>query len=99
MKKSKAIQLILVAGIAASCSHKNDYENATRLNIRGDTTSLYTQTRYYPGYVGYYHFIPFGFYSFGRGYIHGGYDSPHFSSKAGSIARGGFGRSGFRVGG
>ena len=96
MKKSKVIKLVLVAGIAASCSsHNNDYETSSRLHIRGDSTSSYTNAHSYMGY-GYYHFIPYGFYS-GRNYYHGGYESSAFSSRA--ISRSGFGRSGIRVGG
>jgi len=97
MKKSKAIKLVLVAGIVASCSSHNDYETSSRLHIRGDSTSSYTRTNTYMGH-GYYHFIPFGFYAYGR-YSHGGYESSGFSSRAtSSSSRGGFGRSGFRVG-
>lgn len=100
MKKSKIINLVLVAGISASCSHNNDYETQSRLHIRGDSASHYTSTPYY-GNGGYYHFIPYGMYYLGRGYSHGGYESSSFSSRASSssVSRGGFGSSGIRVGG
>jgi hypothetical protein len=96
MKKSKVIKLVLVAGMAVSCSSRNDYETSSRLHIRGDSTSHYTNTHSYMGH-GYYHFIPYGFYSAGQGYRHGGYESSGFSSKA--TVRSGFGHSGMRVGG
>ena len=101
MKKSKIIKLVLVAGLAVSCSHKDDYDTQSRLHIRGDSTSRYTQTPYYGYGGGYYHFIPFGMYSYGRGYTHGGYESNSFSSRAASpsVSRGGFGSSGIHVGG
>lgn len=99
MKKSKAIKLAIVAGLLSACGH--DKEPQSRLHIRGDSTSEYTRTPYYHG-MGFYHFIPFGFYAAGRGYQRGGYESTHFSSKATSssshISRGGFG-GGTRVGG
>lgn len=100
MKKSKLINLVLVAGMAASCTPKNDYETQSRLHIRGDSTSRYTDAHSY-GYGGYYHFIPYGMYSYGRGYSHGGYESSAFSSRAASsgVSRGGFGSSGIHVGG
>lgn len=100
MKKSKVVNLVLVAGLVASCSSRDDYvAGSNRLYIRSDTTSQYTQTHYYGG--GYYHFIPFGYYHPWGGYSHGGYESSAFSSKAGNhaISRGGFGSSGVRVGG
>ena len=98
MKKSKAIQLAIVAGLLSACHHNKEPES--RLHIRGDSTSEYTHTPYYHG-MGYYHFIPYGYYSPYRGYQRGGYESQHFSSKATSsshISRGGFG-GGTRVGG
>ena len=98
MRKSKVIRLVLVASVMASCSSHDDYTYESRLHIRGDSTSLYTHSQGYYGGGGFYHFIPFGFYSFGRGYYHGGYESPAFSSRA-SVSRGGFGSSGIRVGG
>lgn len=96
MKKSKVIKLVLVAGMVTACSSHNDYETSSRLHIRGDSTSSYTHTSSYMGH-GYYHFIPFGYYSSGRGYSHGGYESSGFSGRA--ISRSGFGHSGFHVGG
>lgn len=104
MKKSKAVNLVLVAGLVASCSSgKNDYEASNgnnRLYVRSDSTSQYSRTPYHSG-GGYYHFIPFGYYQGWGGYRHGGYESSAFSSKAGNhaISRGGFGTSGMRVGG
>lgn len=102
MKKSKMVNLVLVAGLVASCtSSKDEYEASNgnnRLYVRSDTTSQYSHTSHY--YGGYYHFVPFGFYRPWGGYSHGGYESSAFSSKAGNhaISRGGFGHSGFRVG-
>lgn len=102
MKKSKVVNLVLVAGLVASCSSKDDYEASngsnSRLYVRSDTTSQYSHTSHH--YGGYYHFIPFGYYQPWGGYRHGGYESSAFSSKAANhpISRGGFGHSGFKVG-
>jgi hypothetical protein len=101
MKKSKMVNLVLVASVKASCSSKDDYvAGNSRMYVRSDSTSQYSQTPYHGG-GGYYHFIPFGFYQPLGGYRHGGYQSSAFSSKAGNhaISRGGFGGSGVRVGG
>jgi hypothetical protein len=100
MKKSKVVNLVLVAGLMASCSSKkDDYEAGNRLYVRGDSTSQYSHTPYYGG-GGYYHFMPYGFYHPYGGFRHGGYESSAFSSKAssGAVSRGGFGTSGVRVG-
>ena len=101
MKKSKMVNLVLVASVLASCSSKDDYvAGNSRMYVRSDSTSQYSQTPYHGG-GGYYHFIPFGFYQPWGGYRHGGYQSSAFASKAGNhaISRGGFGGSGIRVGG
>jgi len=100
MKKSKMVNLVLVASVVASCSSNDDYVagNSNRLYVRSDSTSQYSNAPYHGG--GYYHFIPFGIYSAFGGYRHGGYESSAFSAKAGNhaISRGGFGSSGVRVG-
>jgi hypothetical protein len=101
MKKSKAVKLVLVAGLLASCSN-NKKEAESRLYVRGDSVSSYTQTPHtYGGGMGYYHFMPYGYYRPNYGYYHGGYESSAFSSRATSshVSRGGFGTSGARVGG
>ncbi len=101
MKKSKIVNLVLVAGLATSCNHKKE-ENKERLFMRSDSTSQYSQTRHmYHG--SYFYLRPYGVYSGGR-YSHQGYESSGFSRKAGGshssshISRGGFGSRGFHVG-
>lgn len=102
MKKSKAINLVLVAGLVGACSTQkpNEGNSTSRLWVRGDSTSQYSHAPHTGG-GGYFHFIPFGFYHPHLGYTRGGYESSGFSSKATSshgISRGGFGHSGARVG-
>ncbi|WP_243348230.1 hypothetical protein [Parabacteroides sp. FAFU027] len=97
MKKSSIIELVLVAGITSSCNHQKA-EPAKRLFVRGDSTSQYTASQ--RGHTGHYvHFYPYGYFG-GSGYSHAGYESGSISGKAtsGSVSRGGFGYSGFRVG-
>ena len=101
MKKSKIVNLVLVAGLVASCSSRDDYEaGSSRLYVRGDSTSSYSQTPHHGG-GGYFYFMPYGYYHSYGGFRHGGYESSAFSSKAASpsVSRGGFGGSGIRVGG
>jgi len=101
MKKSKVVNLVLVAGLLASCSSKDEYEAGnSRLYVRGDSTSHYSQTPNHGG-GGYFHFIPFGYYLASGGFRHGGYESSAFSGRASGhgVSRGGFGSSGVRVGG
>lgn len=100
MKKSKVVNLVLVAGLLASCNTTHKEEQAdSRLYVRGDSASQYSRSQH-TGTGSYFHFLPFGIYSAMGGYRHTGYTSPGFSSKATSphIARGGFGTSGVRVG-
>jgi len=101
MKKSKVVNLVLVAGLLRSCSSEKPKEasSTSRLWVRGDSTSQYSHAPYVGG--GYFHFIPYGFYHPYYGYRRGGYESSGFSSKATShgVSRGGFGASGVRVGG
>lgn len=102
MRKSKVVNLVLVAGLLGSCSSEkpNESNSSSRLWVRGDTASQYSRSPHVGG--GYFHFIPYGYYHPHYGYTRGGYESSGFSSRAGSshgISRGGFGGSGVRVGG
>ncbi len=98
MKKSKFVNLVLVAGLVVSCSQHKDQDKNSRLFVRGDSASSYSQTpRTHGG--GFFYCSPYGMYSPYRGYSHGGYESSGFASKAsGHISRGGFGSSGIHVG-
>lgn len=98
MKKSKFVNLVLVAGLVASCSQHGNQDRNSRLYVRGDSTSGYSQTPRTHG-SHFFYCSPYGMYSPYGGFRHGGYASSGFSSKASNhISRGGFGSSGIHVG-
>ncbi|NVO10344.1 MAG: hypothetical protein HXX16_10315 [Bacteroidales bacterium] len=103
MKKSKFIQLVLVAATISSCNSVNSGRER-KIYMRSDTTAKYTQTRSYLNHGGFYAFRPFGVIT-PNGYRRTGYYSSgiHESSSFGtsssrsSVSRAGFGRSAFHV--
>jgi len=99
MKKSKVVNLVLVAGLLTACSGHKEQKPNSRLFVRGDSASQYTRSPH-TGMGHFFYFGPFGNYHPYYGYRHSGYESSGFSSKAGSahISRGGFGSSGVHVG-
>ncbi|RYY99872.1 MAG: hypothetical protein EOO11_03580 [Chitinophagaceae bacterium] len=110
MKKSKAIELVLITAALASCREpKKEWEsaNGTRTYLRSDSTAPYTRAHYGGGgsaLLWYYAFRPYGGF-FGNSYRRAGYYSGalHESSNIGNngmksgIVRGGFGRGGYSV--
>lgn len=113
LKKSKTIQLILITAALAGCSEKKkepEWGSGSKTYVRGDSTAPYTRTHYGSGLataaLWYYAFRPYGNYSNGN-YSRAGYYSGAISHNAnvgsnsfkGSVTRGGFGRSGYSVGG
>jgi hypothetical protein len=108
MKKSAIIKLVLVATVAAACGQKkeDEWEGSTKKKVymRSDTTASYSRSHYRHGFMPFYVFRPFG--SMGsNGFQRTGYYSGaiHRNSNVGrnssktSIARSGFGRSGFHA--
>lgn len=104
MKKSKIIQLVLVATAISACNnHKAQRDQ--KVYMRSDTTAGYTQTHGNGShYGGFYVFRPYGIFT-NYGYYRSGYYSGgihessnigHNSFKGASI-RGGFGSSTFHV--
>ena len=103
MKKSNLVQVVLLAAVLASCNNqKNTAEK--KVHIRTDSTANYSHSS--GGiYSRYYVFRPYGTYD-QQGYHKAGYYSSAISENSnighnqnkGGIVRGGFGRSGFRVG-
>jgi hypothetical protein len=105
MKKSKAIQLVLITATLASCHKKStnewDTANGGKTYVRGDSTAPYTRTHHYGPGLWFYAFRPYYGYRngiFGRSgfYSSGISDRGNFGSNTGKsgIYRGGFGRSG-----
>lgn len=113
MKKSKYVELVLITAALASCNQskpKSDWEETTKTHVRSDTTAPYTRI-HHGGGIGtallwYYAFRPYGIYRDDR-YQHAGHFSGGISPASNigrngfksAIVRGGFGRSGFSVGG
>ena len=109
MKKSKAIQLVLITAALAGCAteKKKDWgDNGPKTYVRGDSTAPYARSHYGMGGLGtaalwYLAFRPM--YGGGRnatGYYSGGI--PHAANVGSnrlktSIPRGGFGRTGYRT--
>jgi len=103
MKKTKIIKLILVSGIAVSCSTHETPETKlyNRLYVRTDTEGVYTHGEPY------YDLYPYGqvqdnYYGGGGAmYNHYGYGSAMISDRSSAeishISRGGFGSSAFHV--
>lgn len=112
MKKSKAIELVLITAALAGCNDpkKPDWDDNNKVHLRSDTTAPYTRAHSnYGSGIGtallwYYAFRPMGNYSDGRyqsaGYYSGGIATGSNigrNSFKGDVARGGFGRSGYSV--
>ena len=114
MKKSKAIQLVLITAALASCNRaqkESEWSSGTKTHVRSDSTAYYTRAHHGSG-VGtmllwYYAFRPYGNYnSNDRSYSRAGYYSGAISeggnigsnSYKGNVSRGGFGRGGYSVG-
>lgn len=102
MKKSTSVKLVIVGtalSACASCSPSEQEIKDGRLHVRTDTTSRYSHGHLYGGF---YRFYPYGFYSFGGNYTHGGMSSRDINKGSSSyhngVKRGGFGRSGRVVG-
>ena len=111
MKKSKAIQLILITATLASCNQQKkeaEWGSGNKTYVRGDSTAPYARTHHGNGLVGaalwFYAFRPYGNYNNGS-YTRAGYYSGAIPARAnigsnsfkGSVSRGGFGRSGYSV--
>ena len=111
MKKSKAIQLILITATLASCNQQKkepEWGSGNKTYVRGDSTAPYARTHHGNGLVGaalwFYAFRPYGNYNNGS-YTRAGYYSGAIPGRAnigsnsfkGSVSRGGFGRSGYSV--
>lgn len=104
MKKSKVIQLVLVASVLSSCNN-GDSKPEKRVFMRSDTTANYSRA-HGMGLLGIYYFAfrPYGVYG-NEGYTRAGYYSSaiHENANVGrntfksSTVRGGFGRSTFHV--
>lgn len=113
MKKTKAIQLILITAALASCAEKKkepEWGSGNKTYVRGDSTAPYTRThRGGNAMLGvalwYYAFRPYNRMNNGV-YSRGGYYSnaiPHNANVGtngmkGNVTRGGFGRTGVRAG-
>lgn len=110
MKKSKAIQLILITASLASCHQQKEPEwgSGNKTYVRGDSTAPYARAQHGNGlgtaFLWYYAFRPYGNYNNGT-YTRAGYYSNAIPGRAnvgsngfkGSVSRGGFGRSGYSV--
>ncbi len=111
MKKSKAIQLILITAALASCNQKKkepEWGDGAKTYVRGDSTAPYTRTHHGSGLataaLWYYAFRPYGNYRNGN-YERAGYYSGAIPSRSnigsngfkGRVSRGGFGRGGYSV--
>ena len=111
MKKSKAIQLILITAALASCNQQKkepEWGSGNKTYVRGDSTAPYARTHHGNGLAGaalwFYAFRPYGNYNNGS-YTRAGYYSGAIPGRAnvgtngfkGSVSRGGFGRSGYSV--
>jgi hypothetical protein len=112
MKKSKAIELVLITAALAACNDpkKPEWDDNNKVHLRSDTTAPYTRAHsYHGGGIGtallwYYAFRPMGNYRNGRyqsaGYYSGGIakgSNIGTNNFKGTVARGGFGRSGYTV--
>jgi len=103
MKKSKIIQLVLVASIISSCDNRDSVPEK-KVYMRSDTTATYSHAHGMGLYGGYYAFRPYGIYSYNR-FTRAGYYSSAIHEGAnigtngfkGTVVRGGFGSSVFHV--
>lgn len=107
MKKSKYVELVLITAALASCSQpKRDWDDNSKIHVRGDSTAPYTTVHHHggAGWLWYYAFRPYGNFYNGR-YQRAGYYSGAISPRSnigtngfkGAVSRGGFGRGGFSV--
>ncbi len=103
MKKSKAIQLVLVATILSSC-HNQDSIHEKKVYLRSDSTAYYSHAHGIGFFGGYYAFRPYGIFR-NNVYSRAGYFSSAIHGEAnvgtngfkGNVVRGGFGSSVFHV--
>ena len=103
MKKSKVIQLVLVASVISSCDNSNSVPEK-KVYMRSDSTANYSHAQGIGYYGGYYAFRPYGIYTY-NGYSRAGYYSSAIHEEAnvgsnvfkGAVVRGGFGSSVFHV--
>ena len=113
MKKTKAIQLLLITATLAGCSNEKkqpEWGDGNKTYVRGDSTAPYARTHHGNGMglataaLWFYAFRPMGGYRNGT-YTRSGYYSNALPTASnigtnvakGNIARGGFGRSGARA--
>lgn len=111
MKKSKAINLVLITAALAACNQpaKNDWDNNAKVHLRSDTSAPYTRVHHSGAGIGtallwYYAFRPMGNYNNNQ-YQRAGYYSGGIATSSnigrnnfkGAVSRGGFGRSGYSV--
>jgi len=103
MKKSKVIQLVLVATIISACDNRNSVPEK-RVFMRSDTTAYYSHAHGFGPYGFFYAFRPYGIYR-ANSYTRAGYYSTAIHPEAnvgtnafkGTVVRGGFGSSVFHV--
>jgi hypothetical protein len=111
MKKSKAIQLVLITAALASCNKakkENEWSAGNKTYVRGDSTANYTRTHHHGSGIGtallwYYAFRPYGNYNSQTGsYQRAGYYSnaiPQSGNVGSNAFKGGVTRGGFGRGG
>lgn len=103
MKKSKIIELFIVASVISVTSCQDNKSTERKVFMRTDSTANYSRAGMYAGM--FYAFRPFGMFNQYTGYSRAGYYSSAIneSSNVGSnaykrsVVRGGFGRSSFHV--
>lgn len=102
MKKSKAIQLVLISAALASCHKEAPPKRSPKLYLRSDTTAPYSTRAYHYRPLWYYAFRPYGYYnSESKSYQHTGYynnslnefSNIGYNTTRGLVARNGFGGS------
>ncbi len=111
MKKSKAINLVLITAALAACNQpaEKDWDTNTKVHLRSDTTAPYTRVHHSGAGIGtallwYYAFRPMGNFNNNQ-YQRAGYYSGGIAPSSnigrngfkGAVTRGGFGRSGYSV--
>jgi hypothetical protein len=110
MKKSKCIQLVLITAVLAGCNKpEKDWDDNNKVHLRSDTTAPYTRVHHNGGLgigtalLWYYAFRPYGNFRNGN-YQRAGFFSGAINARSnigsnglkGAVARGGFGRGGYR---
>lgn len=103
MKKSKFIELCIVASVISVTSCRDKKSTERKVFMRTDSTANYSHAGAHAGM--FYAFRPFGLYNQYTGYSRAGYYSSAINEKSNvgsnsykrSVVRGGFGRSSFHV--